>query len=635
MQRSIDKDLATQLLQQLLTVSPYASDIKEIVPTISHLANENTILNKALNAIIAQTNFKPSEKLDTRSIDKQDLAVIENFFEYLYFTSEAFLGTAKTDPHQQEFDVCIIGTGAGGGIIAHRLAMAGMNVISVEQGNELSSSYFSETNPPGIAKWYGIRNKTTFPPTPEDALFIHDLFAQADTRSSSQASESFFRQFQIYALNGLQNLWNGVSVRFSEQDLSSWPIAYTDLAPHYSAVEQRISVCGTEENIADLPDGCYIPPKPIRPVDRIIIKAVNKLKQSHAIPNRKAIETRPNKNNHCISTGICTFGCPVGAMYKFSARLLPQIRHLPNYTLLLGAKVVSLEVDPENNHITHLNYLDTQTRKTNCIRAKRFVLAAGAIESPRILFNSKNKRFPRGLANSNGTLGQYLQDNPKVVLSTSLVKLWYSKTPKDIGYGDLLIILSKAKLKNGEDFSFIGHSISAPPDVPYYLASYQKIPRILRKSIAKALFNSYVTFGLFCEGDLLAENCVQPSNACDKFGIPQIDINYRSSDITQEKMQLMAKFGRKVLRNATAIKITEDHTNDGTGIHYAGTCRMGEDPKQAIVDKNLKTFDHDNLFICDGGVIPHLPDKHLTLTIMALSDRLANHLIQLQGKRDD
>lgn len=531
------------------------------------------------------------------------------------------------------YDYCIIGTGAAGGILAHQLAKAGKRVISVEQGDALPDTYFSQYNPPGIVKWQGIRAKTIFPPNLADALFIHELFADHTTRSSSQVSESQFRQFQIFALNGLQNLWNGVSVRFSQQDMQNWPIQYDELAPHYSAVEKLITVCGTHEGIAHLPDGEYIAPKPLRPVDDLIINAVKRLNwpDCHAIPNRKAIETRTGKSNHCVSTGICTYGCPVGAMYKFSTRLLPEIRDLENYTLLLNAKVIRLNRNPLNNRISSLNYRDMKSGECRELYAENFILAAGALETPRILFNSRDEVFQNGLANSSGSLGCYLQDNPKVVLATSLYKLWYSKRPADVGYGDLLILLGKSKLANDEPFQFIGHSIAATPDIPYYLKNFKNFPKFLRKPLVKMMFNSFVTLGLFCEGDFARSNCVTPSKDCDLYGIPQVDISYHNSETSKARMQKMAIFGRKVLRNASATKIVEDHSNDGTGIHYAGTCRMGNNPEQAIVDANLKTFEHDNLYLCDGSVIPHLPDKHVTLTIMALAKRLASHLINNRG----
>jgi len=527
------------------------------------------------------------------------------------------------------YDCCVIGTGAAGGILAHRLAKAGLRTISLEQGARIPSAYFAKFYPPGKKQHFGIQKKMQFPPNPDDALFIHDLFASNDIRSSNLASEKIFKHFQVIALDGLQNLWNGVSVRFSPANFANWPIKYEDLAHHYTAVERSIIVCGTQEYIDDVPDGIYIPPKTLRPADKIIIDAVNSLRlpDTYIIPNRKAVETRPTMPNHCINTGLCTFGCSVDAMYKFSTRLLPDIEHLANYTLQLNAKVTRLIRDKASNRIQSVEVLDTQTHEKFHVTADCFILAAGAIESPRILFNSKDEVFTEGLANNNHTLGQYLQDNPKVLLSTSLMKLWWTKQKAEIGYGDLLLLLSKASLADGREFSFIGHSVYTIPDIPYYLTEFRWVPKRFKSQLINILYNSFITLGLFCEGDFVRENKLVPSADVDKYGIPQVSIHFNSTKDAELKMDKMLVFGRSVLRRATASAISTARDYSGTGIHYAGTCRMHADPNLGIVDGNLSCYDHPNLFICDGSVIPYLPDKHLTLTIMALADRLSHHII--------
>lgn len=537
----------------------------------------------------------------------------------------------KNDAHQ--YDCCIVGTGAAGGILAHRLAMQGLNVISLEQGHALPKNYFSKINPPGVAKNFGIKPDTVFPPNPDDALFLHELFADPSIRSSYPSATHAFKHFQIMQLNGLQNLWNGVSVRFSPDDFSGWPIQYADLSVHYTAVEKRITVCGTEEGLLELPDGAYIAPKPLRPADTLIVDATNRLNiaNTYAIPNRKAIETRKEKSYHCISTGYCTSGCPVDAVYKFSSHLLPEIQQRENYTLRLNAKVTRLICDPATNNIQTIEYLDTQTEETHHVKAKFFILAAGAIETPRILMNSTDDRHPTGLANSSDCLGRYLQDNPKSVVSSSLYKLWGKPPAEDMGYGDLLLLLSQATLNDGSTFKFIGHSIHSTPDIPYYLQEFANIPKFLKPYVCQLLFNSFVVVALFCQGDIHAENRIMRSDRRDKFSVPQVAIQFNVSETTEEKMDKMLIFAKKLLRKASATKMLTAKDNSGTGIHYAGTCRMSHTADTGVVDQNLRTFDHGNLFICDGSVIPILPDKHITLTIMALADRLADHLIGMHG----
>lgn len=524
-------------------------------------------------------------------------------------------------------DVCIVGTGAGGGILAHHLAKAGLNVISLEQGPALPDAQFKTITPPGLGSNYGVSPTTVWPNDPHDSLFIHPLFARPDEGSTALPKDGF-RHFQVLAVNGLQNLWNGVSVRFSAEDLGDWPVTARDLSRHYSAVEKLITVCGTKEGLEALPDGEFIEPKPLRRADHLVINAVKSLGEphSHAIPNRKAINTRANTPTSCVSIGVCTSGCPVGAVYKFSTRLLPEIKGLPNYHLIPNAKVVKLLRYGDSNSIEAVQYLDTRTGAHRTIKARKFVLATGAVETPRILFNSADAKAPSGMGNIFGQLGQGLQDNPKVVLSTSLMKLWGNGPEPDIGYGDLLILLSRGKTSDGQTFPFIGHAIHGIPDYPYYLEQMPKLPAKMKEYLARKLFHSYVTLGLFCAGERIATNRVRPADSVDRYGVRQVAIDFTIPERARLQMDAMMIWGRRILRRASSTLVYTSRDNSGTGIHYAGTTALSDKPEHGVVDENLKVYGYDNLYICDGGVIPTLPDKHLTLTIMALAHRLGERL---------
>lgn len=528
-----------------------------------------------------------------------------------------------------EFDceVCIVGTGAGGGMLAHALVTAGIDVISLEQGPALPDDQFTRVTPADGGDTLGIGPDTVWPSDPHDSLFVHPLFADGRTGSTARRPGEF-QHFQILALNGLQNLWNGVSVRFSPRDLAGWPISYDALEPHYDAVETLITVCGTREGIPELPDGRYVPPKPLRPADQIIVDAVKSLGEphSHAIPNRKAINTREGTPHSCISTGICTSGCPVSAVYKFSTRLLPAIARRSNYRLITNAKVLRLETDGEGKRVTGVEYLDTANGERRRIRARYVVLAAGAIETPRILFNSADERRPQGLANHEDQLGRRLQDNPKVVLSTSLYKLWGKHRDYDIGYGDLLILMSRGRLRDGSEFPFIGHAIHGIPATPHYLQWMRHLGPGLKDRLSRLMFHSYLTLGLFCAGEPLAGNRVRPGMSRDVWGVPQVEIDFEVPARAHQQMDAMMAWGRKVLRRASATLCHTTRDNSGTGIHYAGTTAMADSARDGVVDGDLKAHGLENLYVCDGGVVPVLPDKHLTLTIMALAHRLGGHL---------
>nr|WP_273546403.1 MULTISPECIES: GMC oxidoreductase [unclassified Xanthobacter] len=362
----------------------------------------------------------------------------------------------------------------------------------------------------------------------------------------------------------------------------------------------------------------------------MIIAAVDGLGEtySRAIPNRKAIDTRPDSPKACVSTGICTSGCPTGAVYKFTSRLLPEIRDLPNYTLVTGAKVVRITRAGGARQASGVDYIDMATGEARSLAAKVVVLAAGAVESPRILFNSADEMAPEGMGNATGQLGLRLQDNPKAVVSTSLWQLWGKARDYDIGYGDLLILMSRGTLPDGEEFPFIGHAIHGIPDVPHYLAGMKRFPVFMKERLARFMFHSYVTLGLFCAGDPTPANRVRPGTTRDRFGVPHVAVDFSHSDRTEAMMDAMDAWGRKVLRHAGATSMHASRDNTGTGIHYAGTTAASDDPATGVVNGDMRLHDMDNVYVCDGGVVPFLPDKHLTLTIMALAHRLAGHLAE-------
>lgn len=524
-------------------------------------------------------------------------------------------------------DVCVVGTGAAGGILAYSLAMAGLKVVSLEQGPKLAADHFRNVDPYGARKDFGIRAHTTWPADPHEAFFGNRLFASAE-QGSARRRPGGFLPYQVFAVGGLQNLWNGVSVRFSADDVRGWPLHYEDLSRHYTEVERLITVCGTPENLPELPDGVFIAPKPFRPVDDLLAKAVASLREptSHVTANRKAINTAPGTPSSCMSTGGCAFGCPTDAVYKFSSRLLPRIASLPNYSLRPDSKVTRLIASSDAARVDGVEFLNTTTGERHRLRAGVVILAAGALESPRILFNSASEAAPAGQANRHDQVGRRLQDNPKTVLSTSLWKLWGRRRDYDIGYGDPVLIVGRGDLPDGETFPFLCHNSHSVPDIPHYLSGLERFPPFVKRRLARMMFHSYLTIGMFCSGEPNPANRVRPSRENDAFGVPQVDVDYTTSTGAQARMDSMERWGRRVLGRASGTIIHGGSSDNGTGIHYAGTTAMSGDPRDGVVDADLRCHGVENLYVCDGGVIPQLPEKHLTLTIMALAHRLGAHL---------
>ena len=534
---------------------------------------------------------------------------------------------------------CVIGTGAGGGILAYRLAKAGADVLVINSGGIPAQSEFQNELSPEQKGHFQIGPHTTFPVRPE-MTFVHPLLADAGSRSSMGGPrEGGFIHYQIHHVNGLQNLWNGICLRYSEDDFANrnsysedcrWPISLGDLADHYSEVERVALVVGERNGLRQFPDGFFLAPRNARQVDRIFIdsNADSLGPDFFLFKTRKAIDLRPDSTRKCVACGNCGQGCRAGSVYKFSTHLLPEIRALPNFRLLEHTRAIKLTAldcgSGERFSISKVVAIDERAARIVEIEADVVIVCAGAIESPRLLLNS----FADDRSKTE-QVGEFLQDNPRAVVGTSLFRLWFRPANEDRGYGDHLLLGGQIKDSQGKRFPFVAQFCSEFMKVPFYLAKIPRLPRFLLETISRQAFKSMATLVMFSPAVPQRKNKVALTDGVDRFGQRQVRIDYQTSEIEADHRRRLDALGRRMLRKASGYIVDNNAGSPpGSSIHYVGTCRMAADPKGGVVDKDLKYFKSKNLYVCDGSVIPALSEKHPTLTIMALANRLAERLIE-------
>ncbi len=533
---------------------------------------------------------------------------------------------------------CVIGTGAGGGILAYRLAKAGADVLVINSGGIPAPSEFQNELSPEQKGHFEIGAHTTFPVRPEISI-VHSLLADAGCRSSMECSrEGGFQHYQIHHVNGLQNLWNGICLRYSEDDFANrnsysedcrWPISLGDLADHYSEAERLALVVGECDGLRQFPDGSFLTPRGPRPIDRLFIdsNAGSLGPDLFFFKNRKAIDLRPDSRQKCVACGNCGRGCSAGSVYKFSTRLLPEIRALPNFRLLEHTRAIKLTAVDDNRGegfaISQVVAIEERDGRIVDIEADVVVVCAGAIESPRLLLNSF--AGDRGKA---AQVGEFLQDSPRAVVGTSFFRLWFKKAAEDRGYGDHILLGGRIRDSRGERFPFVAQFWSDFMKIPYYLAEMPRLPPFLLETVSRQVFKSTATMVLFSPAVPQRKNKVVLADGVDRFGQRQVRIDYETSPIEADHIRRLAALARRMLRKASGYIADDAGSPPGSGIHYVGTCRMAADAKGGVVDRDLKYFKSKNLYVCDGSVIPVLSEKHPTLTIMALAHRLAERLIK-------
>lgn len=368
-----------------------------------------------------------------------------------------FVTSSKTKP---QYDVIIVGSGAGGGTTAYVLAMAGVKVLLLEAGRKydpLSETPMFQNDAeaplrgiPTSDKPFGFHDATvdggwTVPNEPYTTRIkgSQDFVEAADWQIWSSKQE--WTWWRARMLGGRTNHWGRISLRMGPYDFKprerdglgiNWPIHYEDLEPYYDKVEALIGVWGDNRGMENTPNsrhGTLLPPPRPRVAEMYLRKYAATLGVPF-IPSHMALLSRkldaqgvakslyPDKADAqkwtadsidsrlaCFWATPCGRGCSIKANYQSTTVHLPPALASGNLDIVTDAMAHQVSVD-ENGRATGVHYVDKKTRRDTQVKGRIVVLAASGCESARILLNSKSARFPNGLANESGNVGRYLMD---------------------------------------------------------------------------------------------------------------------------------------------------------------------------------------------------------------------------------
>src|SRR5215813_11756520 len=326
---------------------------------------------------------------------------------------------AQVTRSPRTYDVCVIGSGAGGGMAAKVLTEGGLDVVMLEAGPQVypDKDYKMMMWPYELPhRGVGVGGKA--------AVNFGEFLApngawEIEGEPYTSAPGADFQWFRSRIVGGRTNHWGRIALRFAPVDFRSrtrdglgddWPISYEDLAPYYDKVESYIGVFGTKENVSSAPDGVFLPPPKPRCTELIVKKACDRL-NIVCIPSRLAILTKSvNGRLPCHYCGQCGRGCITASNFSSSQVLIPPAQATGKLTLITGAMAREILVGKDGK-ASGVSYIDKATRTEQRVMGRAVVVAASACESARLLLNSKSSLFPDGLANSSGVVGKYLTDS--------------------------------------------------------------------------------------------------------------------------------------------------------------------------------------------------------------------------------
>jgi choline dehydrogenase-like flavoprotein len=546
------------------------------------------------------------------------------------------------------YDVCIVGSGAGGGMAAYVLAQAGADVVMLEAGQD-----WDNARDGSMLKWpyqsprRGASTKER--PFGEFDACIGGWEIEGEPYTRAPGTE--FDWWRARMLGGRTNHWGRISLRFGPDDFrrksldglgDDWPITYDDVKPWYDAVDRLVGIFGSNEGLPNAPDGIFQPPPRPRCYELLMKQSADRLGVT-CIPSRLSILTRPlNGRPPCHYCGQCSRGCAVNANFSSTGVLIAPAKRTGKLTVLTGAMAREVTTD-RAGLATGVSYVDKAAGRDEHVRARVVVLAASALESARLLLNSRSTLFPQGLANASGTVGRYLTDTTGADVWGYVPKLADPVPHNEDGVGGCHIYMpwwldnKKLDFPRGYHiepwgglhvpaYGFMGGIEAYPPGGGY--------GRQL-KADYRRYYGTLVGFSGRGE-QIPNEHCyaeLDPSTV-DRWGIPVLRFHWKWSDYEHLQVKHMQETFRALIADMggevfPAMPSAEEGYGIAAGgriIHELGCTRMGADPGSSVVDANCRAHEVKNLFIADGGVFVSQADKNPTWTILALAMRTASHI---------
>jgi choline dehydrogenase-like flavoprotein len=549
------------------------------------------------------------------------------------------------------FDVCIIGSGAGGGMAAYALTKAGARVVMLEAGPAWYASKNSQMIVPSYATGYRGRATKTRPFGEFDAC---DGGWEIEGEPYTRAPGTRFDWWRGRMLGGRTNHWGRISLRFGPRDFrgksndglgDDWPIGYDDVAPYYDRIDDLIGVFGSKEGLPNEPDGRFHPaPKP-RCYELLVKKASDRLGIT-CIPSRLSIITKPLPGREaCHYCGQCNRGCRVKANFSSPDVLIAPALATGRLTLLMNAMAREVTTNKEGL-ATGVSYVDKLSGEARHIEARVVVLAASALESARLLLNSKSSSlFPQGLANSSGTVGRYITDTTGTDVSGFIPAMLDHVPHNEDGVGGMHLYmpwwLDNKKLDFprgyhievwgglGQPSYGFGGGTARNPGVPGY-----------GKGLKEAYRRYYgSSIGFSGRGEMIPNDksyAELDPTVVDQWGIPVLRFHWEWSDHEVNQSKHMQETFRKLIVEMGGtpngnMPTKEQQYGLATGgriIHELGGARMGSDPKTSVLNAKAQAHDCKNLFIADGAPFVSQADKNPTWTILALAWRTADSIME-------
>lgn len=564
----------------------------------------------------------------------------------------------------QVYDVIIVGSGAGGGMSTKILSEAGFKVAVLEAG-----PYFDPADPDQKTQlkwpWESPRRGASSVRPFGDFDSAYGGW-EIEGEPYTTKDNTSFDWFRSRMLGGRTNHWGRISLRFGPDDFKrksidglgdNWPIGYEDVKPYYDKVDKLVGVFGSKENLPNEPDGFFLPaPKP-RLHELYYINGARK-SGIPVIPSRMSMLTKKlnDERGICFYCRQCNRGCQVYADFSSGTCLIfPAMKGKGQVDLYTDAMVREVLTN-EEGLATGVSYINKQDRKEYQLMGKTVVLAASACSSARILLNSKSPQHPNGLGNSSGTVGQYLHDSTGTSRAAILPQLLDREIYNEDGVGGMHVYTPwwldnknldfprgyHLEIWGGMGMPSYGFGFNASDLNEYFGGVIGGYGDKLRDDVRR-YYGAMI--GISGRGESVPQKdnyCEIDPEVVDEFGIPVLRFNYKWTEHEVKQAghmhdtfeELFDSMGAHILGKKPGKDTDNGLLAPGRIIHEVGTTRMGNDASKSVTNARQQLHDAKNVFVVDGGPFVSQADKNPTWTILALSWRTSEYIIDQVKQRN-
>jgi choline dehydrogenase-like flavoprotein len=531
-----------------------------------------------------------------------------------------------------------VGSGAAGGTAAWVLVQAGLKVAMLEIGPLRKHMIDFPYHPPFPYEdpYHGFKKPID---RSEEFFKKYTITGSSQDEPYTTPENLPYEWFRARNVGGRAMFWGRFATRFNEDDFKmhsrdgqgkDWPITYQDLAPYYDKVEIFMGVCGAQENHPDLPDSDhFLPPVAFKCSDVAIKNAVEKV-GLRTIRVRRAMLTKAYQGYaKCHFCNDCDNGCETHSFYNPTFRqVVPLLEKYPKtFTLMTNAIAHKINVNAKGL-ASGVSYIDKNTGKGREVKARTVVVACGTLESTRLLLLS-------GIANSSGMIGKNFIEHLDVGAQAYFPGLFFLDREAGDGIGGShLMIPWFGSFRPNEKRDFVRGFLIEPssrirmrPDknpknIPGFGSEFK---REVRKWTGARVV-------LAAHGEMLPSPKkfveLDPS-VKDKWGIPVIKIHHPWEEQDFAMYRYIRRTYEEIFTAAKAVdvRLPKEPDKPGHSIHEMGTMHMGSDSKSSVLNQFNQSWDIKNLFVVDAAAFTSGTHKNPTLTIMALSWRSSEYLL--------